>query len=616
MPRGQLALICASVFLIALGVRLLSWHDARLEAWKVQEGVSADYKRVARLLLQGGITSFLSPASPLSDPDTLGHPPGYSILIAFIYAIFGESDAAIQFIQIICDAAAAVVILLIAAKLLPAGVSLIAGLLVALSPQFAHNSVLLLPDTLAVLPILLAVYCLVHVGNWPRLATVTAAGALIGVSCWLRPNALLLAPFLALFLVPILFKRGQRIRHAAALVGGALIIIAPLTIRNAIVFQHFIPLSLGAGQTLLEGIGDYDEEGRFAIPNTDLGIMKMEAEMYNRPDYMDSLFGPDGVRRERMRLARGFEVIRSNPTWFLGVMVHRAASMFRLERARLISVDPPVTHSLAMTNDLQAVWASPPSELLANATAASPQAEVSLAPDGRMLRLAGDYSKYGDQIAFESNVLQKNTDYVFKFPLKLEQGRVMIRVLSASDNSLLASTVINTVEGRTPEQQPVTVIQLPFVSGDNDRVRVLLSNGGSTPVRPVVLVGQFDLFALGPASYLWTRYLRAPVRALQKFFLTAWMLPLTLIGAASLLRARRGRILAIMLIVPAYYLCIQSSLHTEYRYVMAIHYFLFGLVAVALYWIGGTLWRSMRSVASSSMARNSQATPDIRVDEQ
>src|SRR6185503_2035793 len=89
-------ILAITIFLLAFGVRLLSWHDTRLEVGKVQTVVSADYKHVAQLLKQGGIASFLSSTSPLSDLNTLGHPPGYSILIAIVYSVFGESDTAVQ----------------------------------------------------------------------------------------------------------------------------------------------------------------------------------------------------------------------------------------------------------------------------------------------------------------------------------------------------------------------------------------------------------------------------------------------------------------------------------------------------------------------------------------
>src|SRR6266576_5806119 len=97
--RARVA-ICTLIFLTAFGVRLLFWHDTRLEVGKVQTAVTSDYQHVAQLLRQGGITSFLSSSSPLSDLNTLGHPPGYSILIASVSSVFRESKTAVQFVQI------------------------------------------------------------------------------------------------------------------------------------------------------------------------------------------------------------------------------------------------------------------------------------------------------------------------------------------------------------------------------------------------------------------------------------------------------------------------------------------------------------------------------------
>jgi hypothetical protein len=81
----------------------------------------------------------------------------------------------------------------------------------------------------------------------------------------------------------------------------------------------------------------------------------------------------------------------------------------------------------------------------------------------------------------------------------------------------------------------------------------------------------------------------------QKLFLTAIMLPLALIGVALTAMKRRWRVLAILLIVPAYYLCVQSATHTEYRYILALYHFLFAFAAVTLSWAGAGLWRKLRA---------------------
>jgi hypothetical protein len=173
--------------------------------------------------------------------------------------------------------------------------------------------------------------------------------------------------------------------------------------------------------------------------------MRQEADAANRPDYNQTLLGADGVARERQRLARGFAVIRAHPLWFASVMLRRAASMLRLERARRVSIAP----------------------------------------------------------------------------------------------------------------------------ADDD--------------------------AHGSTSRLLTRVPRVVIGALQKLFITALMLPLALSGAFLLARARKGRSLALLLVVPAYYLCFQSIVHTEYRYTLAINYFLFALAAVALTTSIAALVRLMRA---------------------
>jgi hypothetical protein len=577
--------ICLLIFLTAFGVRLLSWHDTRLEVGKVQTLVTRDYQRVARLLRVGGIAGFLSSSSPLSDLNNLGHPPGYSILMALIFSVFGESNAAIQLVQIFCDAFAAVVIFLIAAELLPVTAAVIAGLMAAFSPQFSWNSVLLLPDSVAVLPILLAVYCLARAARNPRLVTFVIAGALVGISCWLRANAMLLALFLAAAVL-LLFKKQEvaKWRYALAIIFGTLLIVLPLTIRNAIVFHRFIPLSLGAGQTLLEGIADYDPQGRFNIPGTDMGIMKQEAEDFHRPDYYDKLFNPDGVERERARLGRGFAVIRRHPFWFSGVMARRAGSMLRLERSRLVSTEPPVSHPLDSIENLQPVWVKTPTDLLTTGAVTVQQAEVLPASTSEALVLKGDSRKYGEQLMSELMPLKQNNDYVITVPIKIELGRMKIDVRNQS-GSLYSSAIVETLETKSAAEQPVNLVQLPLVATNDDRVRVVFSNEASNPPNFVAQIGAIKLFELGSARFLWTRYPRLLVRGVQRLFLTAVMLPLALIGLALLIIRRARRALIILSVVPVYFFCVQSIVHTEYRYVLAVYYFLFALAAVSISWV-------------------------------
>ena len=608
-------LIGLAIFLLALGVRLLSWHDTRLEVGKVQTVVVADYQRVAQLLRDGGLRSFFTSSSPLADLNNLGHPPGYSILIAAVRSVFGSSDSAVQFVQITCDALAAVMIFLIVAELLSLNAGAIAGLLAAFSPQFAWNSVLPLPDSLSVLPILLAIYLIARADKKPRLLAFLAAGIFLGASCWLRANTILLTLFVAAaVLLPVKSPTNfslwppreddklklveGRWRFALAVVIGALLIVLPLTVRNAIVYHRFIPLSLGAGQTLLEGIADYDGQGRFGIPQTDMGIMKQEAEIYQRPDYHGTLFNPDGVERERARLSRGFAVIRSHPIWFAGVMVRRASSMVRLERARLISTEPPVSHPLDAR--AQPFWSKTPEELLSTGTAMSPQVQAGIMPGQSLLpdpdswlEIIGDGSNYGDQFALPTGTMKENCDYEFQLPIKITSGRMRISVKNSSGR-LYSSAIVEALETVPPDEQPVQQISLPLVTHESEQLRIVLSNEASNPPHPSAQIGTVKLFELGPARFLWTRYPRLLIHGAQKLFLTAVILPLAIIGLLILILQKQSRALVILSIVPLYFFLVQSIVHTEYRYVLAVDYFLFALVGVTLSFFARTVLRTIK----------------------
>ncbi len=582
--RARVVAACALVFLVALGVRALHWQDNR-HYFLPFAGMSREYKEHALMLVGGDLRGFLRGPDPPSNANVVKHPPGYPLLMAAVYTVFGERDDVLRLLHIALDSAAAVLVLLIALELLPLAAATTAGLLVALSPQLAYHSIALVPDPLAGLPILLALLLILRARGRRSLKPIVAAGALVGVSCWLRSNALLL-PFFMAALAPLLFERGRRLRYAAAIVGAALACILPVTIRNAVAFRSFIPLSLSAGITLVEGIGVYDTEGRFGLPATDYGVTKWEAEKYGRPDYLGSRFFPDGVARERGRVAAGINVIRQDPLWFLGVMAHRAASMPRLARVELVSNAPATTRPLDVSAGMLPAHVFAPSQLLP-AEAARTRLELSAPADAYApLDFAGDAA--GALLSSPPLAVERGTDYLLRLPLKIERGSLVVEVLDARDGRVLAATPvqhpINYLDF-TAETQPFVAVERPFVSGDAAEVRVRIRNGSGGPARVEGAARAGELYALGPSSFTWTRYPRAALRLIQKLFLTAVMLPFVLLGIYAFARARDEVALSLLLVVPAYYMCVQSALWTEFRYVMTMHYLLFILAAAGLYFL-------------------------------
>jgi hypothetical protein len=108
---------------------------------------------------------------------------------------------------------------------------------------------------------------------------------------------MLLALFLG-FAVLFVFERRRRWILAATLVASTIAVILPITIRNLIVFQRFIPLSIQIGLNLVEGIGDFDKEGRLGMPRNDREARKKDAEWSGRPEPYPSLWNPNGIERD------------------------------------------------------------------------------------------------------------------------------------------------------------------------------------------------------------------------------------------------------------------------------------------------------------------------------
>jgi dolichyl-phosphate-mannose-protein mannosyltransferase len=618
--RRRFFIICAAIFLLALCVRILHWQDTYSEIARNDTILQTlgDFYRIEtrRILDEGGILFANGPVDT-GDALPLIHPPGYSILMAAAARIFNNPDRALRLFQIICSSISAALIFVIASRLLPLGVAIIGGALAALSSHLAYYSLWLTPESLAVLPILVAVYLIIRALARPSLITIATAGTLIGLSCWLRANGLLLAPFLAL-LIFVMMERGKRLRQSAVLVGTMIIVIAPITIRNWVVYHRFIPLSIGSGITLLEGIAEYDNENRFGLPVFDEQVQAKEAEWYGRPDYARQYWKPDGLTRDRDRFSRGLSVIRSNPGWFLGVMFRRMGFMlayndlgtpnnpFNTTVAPAVQTRPNFYHSLKPGESASPVWACSPEEMVARGSIMSVGAQATLL-DGAQVRIVGQPSGPSDQFAFPQVELKQNTDYVFILSGLLEQGRASVKV-TTSDPRIVPALVsmpksVRRKRAKTGKndgidaasEEPAQLTYVPFASGDHREVRFVLSDNRTADKSVVLNVSRAELYEMGPTPNQWTGPFRSLIRGLQKnIFNTRSIRFLIFTGALMLAVARRWRELLILSAVPAYYLCVHSILHTEARYIIAIHHFLFIIAAAAIYCLAGAIWKGAR----------------------
>ncbi|HEY6333990.1 MAG TPA: glycosyltransferase family 39 protein, partial [Blastocatellia bacterium] len=520
--------------------------------------------------------------------------------------------------QILIDSVCAVIIFLIGDELLAFSVGLVAGVLAALSPHLAYYALWLTPDSMVALPTLLALWLLIRGIKSRHLMPFVVAGCFIGLACWLRSNSLLLAPMLSVMVWQMIGERRVARTSAAAITAAALLTIAPLTIRNYVISRRLIPTSIQHGLNLVEGIADYDPAGKFGMPPDDIHAAIKDSEWYGRPDYARNLWAPDGISRDEERFRRGLAVVTSHPLWFLSVMGRRAGFMLRYNdtfgsgdwplntaRVPLVQPEPGFGHYPGEMAEARPIASMSAAGLASSGEVRSNEALVAFSPASNMLSVTGSGKPYDPEFSSAPIPVQPETDYLLNVRAKLESGTVAVKVMDAGLRSTIAilrvpltdelrallarkerNGALTAAEPATLDQESdddVVILHIPFCSGPHRSVRVALVNGSPDVAHLVIDLGQIDLYEYGPTTFQWTRYPRAVIYVLQKdLFLTTVMLPLVILGALLLGILGDRRALVMLAAVPVYYLVVQSALHTEYRYILPMHYFLFVFAAITL----------------------------------
>lgn len=230
------------ILALALAVRV-----AQIAATPDWQPVSdpADYVRHA-VSIAGGhgmAPSFL----PGGGPSAL-RPPAYPYLLGGVFAVSGDSFTAGRLAAALLGVASVSLIGVIALVLWTRAVAIVSMAIAALYPPLVLLSGTLLSESLGLPLVLALVALLLGRREAPRPPWVPfAAGALFGL-------ALLDRPALVMFGVPLvagLWGRPRRslraMRAPAVAVAAALVAVLPWTVRNAVEFRDFIPISTQPG---------------------------------------------------------------------------------------------------------------------------------------------------------------------------------------------------------------------------------------------------------------------------------------------------------------------------------------------------------------------------------
>ncbi|HEX3131508.1 MAG TPA: tetratricopeptide repeat protein [Thermoanaerobaculia bacterium] len=211
---------------IALLIRLAHWWAVRDEpffSWLAMD--SQEYDRWAQGIANG---------------DWLGsqvffQAPLYPYALGLLYVVFGRSLDAVYLVQIALAVAGCWALYRAGRIMGGERVGLAAAGLAAFYGPFLFHDVQLLKESAAVAVVSFLLWSLAA-RRW------FAAGVLLGILALLRENALLLLPFL----LPLAASKGF-LRRAGALIGGLLLALLPVAIRNGVVGGDFLPTTFQGG---------------------------------------------------------------------------------------------------------------------------------------------------------------------------------------------------------------------------------------------------------------------------------------------------------------------------------------------------------------------------------
>lgn len=223
------------VLLVAAGFAL-RWSEARVETL-----VGSDACQY--LLLARGIAEGRGYASGGSEHPDLSRLPVYPLLIAGASPLFPDFERAARFVTTLSAALMAIPLWYLGRRLFGPDAAVAGGALGAFSCLHGYAG-FLLPDPTSLLLVLFATASAVGAARRPSVLRWARTGVIAGAAALCRPEAVLLAPLLAIAAMGPVVRRPSApsgIARASAVVAAALVVYAPYAIWSSAKLGRFVP---------------------------------------------------------------------------------------------------------------------------------------------------------------------------------------------------------------------------------------------------------------------------------------------------------------------------------------------------------------------------------------
>jgi 4-amino-4-deoxy-L-arabinose transferase-like glycosyltransferase len=235
-----------AILLLGLGLRVAEAWDGRPPVYD-----AVAYERIAANVERGdGFTAGRQATQPSSN-----YSPGLPLLTAGLYALSGGIHERFARLVLAAIGSLAVLLAYLIGRRLSGPVAGLAGAAaVAIYPALLEYQGMLMGEPLAATLLAGAVLSFLWAADGSSPSGWLLPGALLGALALVRPEYLGISLLLAV--VALAWQRPdwrRGLANPALLLAGAALVVAPWTVRNAVVLDRFVPVSTGGGQVLFAG---------------------------------------------------------------------------------------------------------------------------------------------------------------------------------------------------------------------------------------------------------------------------------------------------------------------------------------------------------------------------
>jgi 4-amino-4-deoxy-L-arabinose transferase-like glycosyltransferase len=215
---------------------------------------SFDYHRHANAIVASAAYPE-SETAPGAGP-TAFRPPGYPLFLAAVFALPGPDVTMARLAQALLGVVTVALIGFVSLRLWGSRVALVAVAMATVFPPLIFLGAALLSEPLFLPLELGALAAALQHRVSPRPGWLVAAGVLCGLAALTRTVGWVLVVPLALLVLSEPGLRRHKAPRAVALVAVSVLVVAPWTVRNAIVMDAFVPVSTQGGHTLAGAYND------------------------------------------------------------------------------------------------------------------------------------------------------------------------------------------------------------------------------------------------------------------------------------------------------------------------------------------------------------------------